>query len=289
MLSRNEPIEGRRSMGVITASPFSRRDGRSHARDRRQQSPARAPKTNGVPEGFEWHSACPLSLSTCCRFHTVVFLFTACPFAHSMYVMLIFLIIDLRFPLDGSVRLHFSTSPESRLMGVNETHTRFTVESSTGKMRKNSSWLTWPLIIIISSFVFPPFGAVESFYKKKTFCLSLFSVSGDPVVRWDSYDTVTDSTCPDDHHHDVSSSTGSTQSEFVTKLDCKNVVDRERKKRWTGPMALQVRLVDGIGEDTELNFGESLRKETPISFFLAFIIIIYFTSCPPDRTGLVRP
>ena len=157
MLSRNEPIEGRRSMGVITASPFSRRDGRSHARDRRQQSPARAPKTNGVPEGFEWHSACPLSLSTCCRFHTVVFLFTACPFAHSMCVMLIFLIIDLRFPLDGSVRLHFSTSPESRLMGVNETHTRFTVESSTGKMRKNSSWLTWPLIIIISSFVFPPF------------------------------------------------------------------------------------------------------------------------------------
>ncbi|EFX78983.1 hypothetical protein DAPPUDRAFT_2528, partial [Daphnia pulex] len=49
---------------------------------------------------------------------------------------------DLRFPLDGSVRLHFSTSPESRLMGVNETHTRYTVESSTG----------------------------------------------DPVVRWDSYD-----------------------------------------------------------------------------------------------------
>ena len=44
--------------------------------------------------------------------------------------------IDLRFPLDGSVRLHFSTSPESRLMGVNETHTRYTVESSTGKNKK---------------------------------------------------------------------------------------------------------------------------------------------------------
>ena len=174
MLSRNEPIEGRRSMGVITASPFSRRDGRSHARDRRQQSPARAPKTNGVPEGFEWHSACPLSLSTCCRFHTVVFLFTACPFAHSMCVMLIFLIIDLRFPLDGSVRLHFSTSPESRLMGVNETHTRFTVESSTGKMRKNSSWLTWPLIIIISSFVFPPFWGRWIFLLKKKHFVFLF-------------------------------------------------------------------------------------------------------------------
>ena len=136
---------------------------------------------------------------------------------------------------------------------------------------------------------FPPFlGPLNLFIKNKNI-LSLSFVSGDPVVRWDSYDTVTDSTCPDDHHHDVSSSTGSTQSEFVTKLDCKNVVDRERKKRWTGPVALQVRLVDGIGEDTELNFGESLRKETPISFFLAFIIIIYFTSCPPDRTGLVRP
>jgi hypothetical protein len=40
-------------------------------------------------------------------------------------------ISDLRFPLDGSVRLHFSTGSESRL-GVNETHTRYTVESSTG-------------------------------------------------------------------------------------------------------------------------------------------------------------
>jgi hypothetical protein len=47
-------------------------------------------------------------------------------------------ITDLRFPLDGSVRLHFSTSPESRLMGVNETHTRYTVESSTGKTKKIS-------------------------------------------------------------------------------------------------------------------------------------------------------
>ena len=46
--------------------------------------------------------------------------------------------IDLRFPLDGSVRLHFSTSPESRLMGVNETHTRYTVESSTGKNKKQN-------------------------------------------------------------------------------------------------------------------------------------------------------
>jgi hypothetical protein len=40
--------------------------------------------------------------------------------------------------------------------------------------------------------------------------------AGDPVVRWDSYDTVTDSAgCSDDHHHhDVSSSAGSTQSEY---------------------------------------------------------------------------
>lgn len=53
-----------------------------------------------------------------------------------MYVMLILLIIDLRFPLDGSVRLHFSNSPESRLMGVNETHTRYTVESSAGNSTK---------------------------------------------------------------------------------------------------------------------------------------------------------
>lgn len=43
------------------------------------------------------------------------------------------LMTDLRFPLDGSVRLHFSSGPESRLLlGVNESHGRYSVEPSTG-------------------------------------------------------------------------------------------------------------------------------------------------------------
>jgi hypothetical protein len=46
------------------------------------------------------------------------------------------------------------------------------------------------------------------------FVFFCFDCTGDPVVRWDSYDTMTDSaSCPDDHHHDVSSA-GSTQSEW---------------------------------------------------------------------------
>ena len=150
--------------------------------------------------------------------------------------------IDLRFPLDGSVRLHFSTSPESRLMGVNETHTRYTVESSTGKNKKQNWIIHYIFHFLFCSFLsfselfscfnswgmlhFPP---AMFFWRTKLstpgqldimFCSQfLFFVwmmyAGDPVVRWDSYDTVTDSaSCSDDHHHhDVSSSAGSTQSE----------------------------------------------------------------------------
>lgn len=45
------------------------------------------------------------------------------------------------------------------------------------------------------------------------FCCLFGEFTGDPVVRWDSYDTVTDSaSCADDHHRDASSSAGLTQS-----------------------------------------------------------------------------
>lgn len=131
MSSRNEPIEGRKSMGVITASQIFT-PGWLLARSRKSAVQTDWRPIVLGPKFNTWS-------------HLAVHLLMVCALADSMCVMSIFLITDLRFPLDGSVRLHFSTSPESRLMGVNETHTRYTVESSTGNFFR-LSFLFWTFL-----------------------------------------------------------------------------------------------------------------------------------------------
>lgn len=118
-VARNEPIErkGRRSMGVIMSVSIFTPGRLLFARSRKKEKIHR-------PKGALIVDSSGLEAK--------IWFCPPANVADSMYVMLFFLIIDLRFPLDGSVRLHFSTSPESRLMGVSETHTRYTVEPSTG-------------------------------------------------------------------------------------------------------------------------------------------------------------